>query len=63
MNYEEVINYYKTVGQAATALRLTDQAVYKWKEAGIDDLRQCMIEVATGGALLAEPSFRVVARS
>ena len=62
MNYEEVINYYETAGRAATALKLTDKAVYKWKEAGIDDLRQCMIEVATGGDLRAEPSFPVVPR-
>ncbi len=56
MTYDDVITHYGGVDEAAEALGLTNKAVYKWKYGGINSLRQCMIELAAGPALKADPS-------
>lgn len=55
MNYDDVIGHYGTVAEAATALRMSDKGIYKWKQKPIDPKRQCMIELATEGAIKADP--------
>ena len=54
MTFEQVKKYFKSVLKAARALDVSPQAVYGWRDHGIDYPRQCQIEKVTGGKLKAE---------
>jgi len=56
MTIDEVLKYYDGKRKrAAAALDISYQAIVKWEETGeIPFLRQCHIELITGGELLAD---------
>ena len=60
MTYDDVIEHFGTVANAATELGMSDKGIYKWKQKPIDPLRQCMIELHTDGALKTDPGCHSV---
>lgn len=55
MNAEQLIEHYGgSIEETAKAHKVTIDAVYKWRHAGINHARQCQIEVETGYALLSD---------
>lgn len=54
MTYQELVEHFGSPGQACRALGIARQVLHDWKRRGIPWLRQCEIEVTSGGALKAE---------
>lgn len=64
MTYDQVIEHFGTAANAARQLGYEHrQRVHKWKEGGIPREEQALIEVVTGGKLVADvsPAARLVA--
>lgn len=53
MTYQDLIQHYGTQAAAAKALGLAQPSVHEWQHTTIPYDRQCQIQVATGGRLLA----------
>jgi hypothetical protein len=54
MNVEQLIEHYGTQAAAAVAIKVSPQAVSKWKSGGIPLDFQIKWEVQSGGALRAD---------
>ena len=54
MTYHDVIKFFGSQASAGRALGITRQSVFSWKLKGIDPMRQCHIELHTGGKLKAD---------
>ena len=53
MTADQAIKHFGSVALLAQAMDVSDQAVRKWMKYGIPYDRQCQIQVATAGTLLA----------
>lgn len=53
MTYEQLIEHYGSQAEAARALGLKQPSVWAWQEATIPYDRQCQIQIATDGKLVA----------
>ncbi len=53
MTTDDAIKHFGSVAALAKATDVSDQAVRKWMKWGIPYDRQCQIQVATAGTLLA----------
>jgi DNA-binding transcriptional regulator YdaS (Cro superfamily) len=56
MTFDQLIEHYGSQAEAARALGLKQPSIAEWKQATIPFDRQCQIQVATGGRLLARRS-------
>lgn len=54
MTYDQLISHYGSGTRAAEAIGVTHQYVYQWRRTGIPWQYQCVIEVVSGQALLAD---------
>lgn len=55
MTYDDVIEHFGSAAEAARCLGYQHrQRVHKWKEDGIPREEQALIEVVTGGKLVAD---------
>jgi len=58
MTYQDAVSYFQTASRMARALGVSTPSVMEWK-AGIPEVRQYQIELATGGQLKADlPALR-----
>lgn len=53
MTYDELIKHFGSQAEAARALGLKPPSVYEWQHNTIPFDRQCQIQIATGGRLIA----------
>lgn len=53
MTYDELIEHYGSQAEAARALGLKPPSISEWQDTTIPYPRQCEIQIATGGRLLA----------
>jgi DNA-binding transcriptional regulator YdaS (Cro superfamily) len=53
MTYSELIEHYGSQAEAARALGLKQPSIHEWQATTIPYDRQCQIQIATGGRLLA----------
>lgn len=53
MTYVELIDFFGTQAEAARVLGLKPPSISEWQETTIPYPRQCEIQIATGGKLIA----------
>lgn len=61
MTTQEAIKHFGSVALLAKAMDVSDQAVRKWIKYGIPYDRQCQIQVATAGTLIANKPEKAAA--
>lgn len=54
MNYQQLVEHFKTPSEAARVLNMDRRAIWQWQRRGIPEARQYQIEVLTNGALKAD---------
>jgi len=53
MTYGELIKFYGSQAEAARSLGLKPPSIHEWRDNTIPYERQCQIQIATGGRLMA----------
>jgi DNA-binding transcriptional regulator YdaS (Cro superfamily) len=53
MTYSDLVQHYGSQAAAARALGLAQPSIHEWQQTTIPYDRQCQIQIATGGRLLA----------
>ena len=59
MTFDDVIRHFKSQGNVARALHLSQPSIHSWREKGVPHLRQLQLEALTRGKLKAAPEAKV----
>jgi DNA-binding transcriptional regulator Cro len=54
MTFKDLINYYGSVEKASNAIGYSRMSLYNWRDNGIPERTQRLLEAVTNGKLLAK---------